>query len=70
MTETRTYVYVGQNPEGHKYFKRIKVKKQKSNPLPPPNFNPEEIATTTNEPPHKILTHAQAVFEALEEKEK
>jgi len=70
MTEIRTYAYVGQNPEGRKYFKKVKVKKQKVNPEPPPAFTPEETAMTTSEPPHKILTQAQAIFEALEEKEK
>lgn len=43
MTETRTYAYIGQNPEGRKYFKRVKIKKQKVDPEPlPPNF-PEKI---------------------------
>ena len=64
------YVFTGQNMEGHKYFKKIKVKKQKVNPEPPPAFTSEEIATTTSVPPHKILTQAQAIFEAMEEKEK
>ena len=70
MTETRIYAYTGQNPEGRKYFKRVKIKKQKKEPEPSPAFTPDEEAATTPEPPHKILTQAQAIFEALEEKEK
>ncbi|MDO8340922.1 MAG: hypothetical protein Q7T59_03035 [Candidatus Woesebacteria bacterium] len=61
--------FIGQNPEGKKYFKRIRVKKPKACPEPPPNFTPNEEFKTFSEDNPPILTGAQGYSQAMEKKE-
>lgn len=63
----------GFNPEGKKIWKRVKRKNiiiPEDGPPPPENFSPDELSKTHPEPKHRILSNAQAYFEAMEEKEK
>lgn len=67
----KKWVPVGKSPEGRTYFAEVSVRKLKKGktPLPPPNFPPTDEARTSNEKYPPILTNAQAVEQALENKE-
>ena len=54
------------------YFVEVKVPrfKKTGQPEPPPNFSPSDLTRTYDLENPPILTHAQAVSQALEKKEK
>lgn len=66
------YVFTGQNPEGHKYFRKVKIKKSKPTEVPPEPEIPNDFLKLSKT---RIIqghgsTQAAHIAEALEEKEK